>query len=549
LTHSFSSFDLHPSLVQTVAELGYTQPTPIQTALIPVMLGGHDVIGQAQTGTGKTAAFTLPLLNRLDVGTGRVQALVLVPTRELATQVASAVYNYGRALNVQVLPIFGGQSYGRQIKRLKRGVDVVVATPGRLLDLLNQNAVDLSSVQTVVLDEADEMLSMGFSEDLAAILDYTPSSRQTVCMSATLPRGVHKLASRYMRDPQSCEVGGSGPRTADAIEQRVYTVRGNDKTAALVRIVEAEEAEQALVFARTRASTVRIADQLAAQGYAAEAINGEMTQNARDAVLDKFRSGRLRILVGTDVAARGLDIDDLGLVVNYDLPRDPEVYVHRVGRTGRAGKSGLAVSFADPSQRRDVQRIESYTKQKMDAADLPTVEDVQARREERFAARLTEHLDGPTSGAERDQALVTALVAAGRDPMDVAAAAIALARAETEAPALDSVRDVDFSNRSHSKGSRNGRKDRGPRSQPSTSSHEDGMIRLALDAGKSRNVRPGQVVSALARTANVPGKAIGKISVQHRQTFVDVPQQYVDQVLAHDAGYRFGKHVVGVEIA
>jgi ATP-dependent RNA helicase DeaD len=549
LTHSFSSFDLHPALVQTVAELGYTQPTPIQTALIPVMLGGHDVIGQAQTGTGKTAAFTLPLLSRLDVGTGAVQALVLVPTRELATQVASAVYTYGRTLNVQVLPIFGGQAYSRQIKRLKRGVDVVVATPGRLLDLLNQNAVDLGSVQTVVLDEADEMLSMGFSEDLAAILERTPSERQTVCMSATLPSGIKRLASRYMRDPQSCEVGGSGARTADAIEQRVYTVRGHDKTAALVRLVEAEDAEQALVFARTRASTVRIADQLAAQGYAAEAINGEMTQNARDAVLDKFRSGRLQILVGTDVAARGLDIDDLGLVVNYDLPRDPEVYVHRVGRTGRAGKSGLAVSFAAPNQRRDVQRIEAYSKQKMTGADLPTVEDVQARREERFAARLAEHLDGPTSGDARDRALVTALVAAGRDPMDVAAAAIAFVRAETEAPALADVRDVDFSNRSHHKGSQNGRKDRGPRPQPSTSSHEDGMIRLALDAGKSRNVRPGQVVSALARTANVPGKAIGKISVQHRQTFVDVPQQYVDQVLAHDVGYRFGKHVVGVEIA
>jgi ATP-dependent RNA helicase DeaD len=546
LNHSFSQFDLHPTLIGTIDAIGYAEPTPIQTALIPVLLGGRDVIGQAQTGTGKTAAFTLPTLSTMTVGTGRVQTLVLVPTRELATQVASAVYTYGRDLGVQVLPIFGGQAYGRQIKRLKKGVDVVVATPGRLLDLLNQGAIDLGSVRTVVLDEADEMLSMGFSEDLAAILERTPSERQTVCMSATLPKGIRQLAGRYMRDPASCEVGGSGARTAADIEERVYTVHGRDKTAALARIIEAEGAEQALVFAKTRAGTNTLAHALTARGYAAESINGEMSQPARDAVLNKFRSGRLQILVGTDVAARGLDIDDLGLVVNYDLPRDPEVYVHRVGRTGRAGKSGLAVSLAAPSQRRDVQRIEAYTKGKMTVAALPTVEDVQRLRDERFAARLAERLDGATSGAEGDRTIVAALVAAGRDPMDVAAAALALARAETEAPALEPVREAGFTSRSHPR--HHDRRDRSPR-PPSTSSHEDGMVRLALDAGKSRNVRPGQVVSALARTANVPGKAIGKISVQHRQTFVDVPQQYVSQVLAQHDGYRFGKHVVGIEIA
>ena len=548
MNHSFSQFDLHPTLIGTIAEIGYAEPTPIQSDLIPVMLSGRDVIGQAQTGTGKTAAFTLPALSTMAIGTGAVQTLVLVPTRELATQVASAVYTYGRDLGAQVLPIFGGQSYSRQIKRLKRGVDVVVATPGRLLDLLNQGAIDLGSVQTVVLDEADEMLSMGFSEDLAAILERTPTERQTVCMSATLPKGIRQLASRYMRDPASCEVGGSGARTAAAIEERVYTVHGRDKTAALARIIEAEGIEQALVFARTRAGTNTLAHALTAQGYAAESLNGEMSQPARDAVLNKFRSGRLQILVGTDVAARGLDIDDLGLVVNYDLPRDPEVYVHRVGRTGRAGKSGLAVSFAAPNQRRDVQRIEAYTKQKMAVSTLPTIEDVQAMRDERFAARLTEYLDGPTSGDTRDRKLVADLVAAGRAPMDIAAAALALVRAKTEAPALDDVRNADFNTRSHGKSQHHDRRDRSPRA-PSTSSHEDGMVRLALDAGKSRNVRPGQVVSALARTANVPGKAIGKISVQHRQTFVDVPQQYVSQVLAQHDGYRFGKHVVGVEIA
>ena len=550
MTSSFSQFDLHPNVVQTVADLGYTDPTPIQSALIPVMLSGQDVIGQAQTGTGKTAAFALPTLSGIDVGTGRVQALVLVPTRELATQVASAVFTYGRTLGVQVLPIFGGQSYNRQINRLRKGVDVVVGTPGRLLDLIQQGALDLGGVQVVVLDEADEMLSMGFSEDLAAILEATPAERQTVCMSATLPHGVRKLAKQYMRDPQTCEVG-TKQKTAAAIEERYYTMHGGDKTAGLARLLEAEPVESALVFARTRAGTVTLANQLAARGYAAEAINGEMTQPAREAVLDKFRQGRLSILVGTDVAARGLDIDHISHVFNYDLPRDPEVYVHRVGRTGRAGKSGVAISLVTPGQRRELQKIEAYTKQRMTASTLPTAEQIAEQREQQFVERVKTQLD---SGAtERERKLVTALIAEGRDPMDVAAAALALVRADEKAPAPEAIAPADFQSHRNAapKGKRKEwkeRPDRAPRPVEPTS-HEDGMVRLAIDAGLSRNVRPSQVVSALARTANVPGKAIGKISVQHKQTFVDVPEQFVKQVLAQTEGYRFGKHVVAVELA
>ncbi len=548
MNNPFSQLGLHPTLVQTVADLGYTHPTPIQSALIPVLLGGRDVIGQAQTGTGKTAAFTLPMLSRFTAGTGAVQALVLVPTRELATQVAGAVYTYGRDLGVQVLPIFGGRSYTRQIKRLQRGIDVVVATPGRLLDLLNQGALDLAQVETVVLDEADEMLSMGFSEDLAAILEQTPSGRQTACMSATLPKGIRQLASRYLRTPEVCEVG-TGARTAEAIEQRVYTVKGRDKTAALARLLEAEPVESALVFARTRAGTVTLADALTTRGYAAEAINGEMSQSARDAVLAKFRSGRLALLVGTDVAARGLDIDHVSHVFNYDLPQDPEVYVHRVGRTGRAGKSGVAITLATPAQRREIRRIESYIKQRMAQAALPSVADLEALREARFLADLTAQLDGAT---DRERKLVTSLVAEGRDPMDVAAAALALVRTAQAAPTLEDVAEAPFdTHRDAGHGKRTSthdRRDRAPRSHH-PEAHEAGMVRLALDAGTSRNVRPGQVVSALARTAAVPGKAIGKISVQHRRTLVDVPEEFVPQVLAQTEGYRFGKHLVAVEIA
>jgi ATP-dependent RNA helicase DeaD len=542
---NFSELGLRAELVSTVAELGYESPTPIQAALIPEMLAGHDVIGQAQTGTGKTAAFALPTLHRLTPGLKAVQALVLVPTRELAVQVASAIFTYGKPLGARALPIYGGQPYGRQVDRLNKGVEVVVGTPGRLLDLIRQGHLDLSAVSTVVLDEADEMLSMGFAEDLEAILAATPVQRQTALLSATLPAGIRRLADQYLNDPRSCSVARS-ERTADAIEQRYYVVRPTDKVAALTRLLETEQITSALVFAHTRAATNDLGAALSERGFAAEVLNGEMSQGARTEVLHRFRKNRVQILVATDVAARGLDIDHVSHVFNFDVPRDPEVYVHRIGRTGRAGRSGIAIALITPGQRGLLSRIESYLKQTIAPARLPSREDIERLREEQFVEALTAQLSEAPS--TREQRVVTALLAAGHDPMEVAAAAVALARSgEAERP-IEPVEEVRFGRgprslqvREHEGPTREHRREhgRGP--------YEPGMARLSLNLGRSEGVQPSQVVSAIARHASIPGNVIGKIRIDEGRTLVDVPEEFAGKVLSQSGGYRFGKRLARIE--
>ncbi|WP_420457179.1 DEAD/DEAH box helicase [Rubrivirga sp.] len=536
---TFSDLPLRPELAATVAELGYDEPTPIQAGLIPVLLDGRDAIGQARTGTGKTAAFALPMLHKLAArdDRGTVRALVLAPTRELAVQVSSAVFTYGRALNVRTLPITGGQPYHKQTRRLRQGVDVVVATPGRLVDLLNQGLIDLSHVETVVLDEADEMLSMGFADDLETILQATPTTRQTALLSATLPARIRQIAGTYLDDPETIAVA-DGDRTAAAIEQRAYLVRGRDKLAALVRLIETDDVTSALAFVRTREATSRLAADLSELGYAAEPISGELSQGARTAVLSRFKNQRVRILVATDVAARGLDIDHVSHVFNVDLPVDSEAYVHRVGRTGRAGRDGTALSLVDPRERGLLHRVERYAKREIPFADLPTVEDVEAVRRERLAASVADALDAAT---DTDRKLVLDLVAAGEDPMRIAAAAFAVAReARAEAPVLP-IQPVH--DRRPSRGP-----SRGPSHSGDRNAREHGYVRLALDAGRDEGVLPGQVVSALARTADIPGKAIGKILIHDEQTLVDVPENLVDRVLAQSGDYRFGKRLAEIEV-
>ncbi|HRI56110.1 MAG TPA: DEAD/DEAH box helicase, partial [Anaerolineae bacterium] len=387
MTTDWTSLALQPQLVQAVTELGYAEPTAIQSAVIPLLLAGQDVIAQAQTGTGKTAAFALPIIQTLQGGHKQVQSLILAPTRELAIQVATAFHSYGHHSAISVLAVYGGQPYERQIRRLQRGVDVVVGTPGRLLDLMRQNALDLSAVRTVVLDEADEMLSMGFIEDIETILSETPETRQTALFSATLPAEIRRLAERYLRQPQSVRIGSSHV-TVDALAQRYYLVHEADKLAALSRLFEVEEISSALVFARTRAATGELASDLTARGFPAEALNGDMSQEAREQVMQRFRRGQCNVLVATDVAARGLDIDDLSHVINYDLPMDAEVYVHRVGRTGRAGKSGIALSLVTPQEQWRIRRIETFTRQPIERATLPTVEEIKQRREARLMGQL-----------------------------------------------------------------------------------------------------------------------------------------------------------------
>lgn len=555
----FSTLNLRPELVQAVAALGYEEATPIQQQVIPVLLNGKDVIGQAQTGTGKTAAFALPILNAHDADAEGIQSLILAPTRELAQQVAKAVTDYSRQMDVTVLAVYGGQAYDRQIRSLRRGVDIVVGTPGRLIDLMKRNVLDLSHVRTVVLDEADEMLSMGFVEDIETILQETPAERQTALFSATLPPEIRRLARSYMQDPQSVTVKQK-EMTVAAIEQRYHLVNERDKTAALTRLYEVEEITSALIFVRTRVSAGQLASELTVRGFPAEAIHGDLSQDARDHVLRRFRQNQVTVLVATDVAARGLDIDDITHVFNYDLPMDAETYVHRVGRTGRAGRSGTAVSLVTPNEQWRIQRVEKFIKQPITLTPLPTVEDVLAKRERQLINQMEIWLR--RGRYQRESELVTELIEAGHDPWQIAAAALKVARAEEKQRPIAEISEAKPTrdrggNRDRQRGGNKGgarhrgessnRMSRSPRSgKTSRHSHEEGMVRLTMSAGKRHGVRPNDVVGTIAYNANIPGKTIGAIHIQQEQTFVDVPEQFVQQVLANQESYRIREHIVSV---
>ena len=417
MANGFTPFNLHPTLVQAISELGFDEPTPIQSAVIPILLAGRDVIGQAQTGTGKTAAYGLPLLNNLTPGGGKVQSLILAPTRELALQVATAIEAYGRQLDISVLAVYGGQPYSRQIGRLRKGVDIVVGTPGRLLDLIQKHALDLSAVHTVILDEADEMLSMGFIEDIEAILSETPATRQTALFSATLPQPIRRLADRYLRDPQSATMQRE-QLTVEATEQRYYLVNGSDKVAALTRLFEVEEITSALIFVRTRLGSAELAGDMAAYGYPVEVLNGDMTQEARERVMASFRQRHTKVLVATDVAARGLDVEDISHVFNFDLPDDDEVYIHRIGRTGRAGKTGIAITFVTPSEQWRLRKIESLTKKKVTRCQLPSEQDIQTHRDEQLLHGMRIWLQHARYNKERE--LVGKLADEGYEPHEIA---------------------------------------------------------------------------------------------------------------------------------
>jgi len=545
MTTQFSDLNLRPQLLQAVSELGYTEPTPIQMGVIPAMLAGHDVVGQAQTGTGKTAAFALPILQNLNPDLKSIQALVLTPTRELAIQVAKAIHDYGQHQGVRVLAVYGGQPYGQQIYRLKKGIDVVVGTPGRMLDLMEQKNLDLSQLHTLVLDEADEMLSMGFIEDIESILKQTPETRQTALFSATLPPEIRRLADRYLREPQSITI--QRPQlTVAAIEQRYYLVNQSDKLAALTRLFEVEPITSALIFARTRAGTGELANELAVRGFPAEALNGDLSQDAREQVLNRFRNSQITVLVATDVAARGLDIDDISHVFNYDLPLDPEVYVHRIGRTGRAGKTGVAITLLTPQERWRLQQIERLTRQNITPATVPTAEAIQAHRAGELREKMNMWLR--RGRCTQEKVLVQEWMAEGYDVIDIAAAALKLVRAEEKqrpiAP-ISEVQEPQPRNRPSRQGARQGQSQgRGMNNR----SHEKGMVRLSLNAGKSHGLRPNDVVGAIASHANIPGSTIGAIHIQQEHTLLDIPEQFVSQVL-HKSGYRIRRQMITVERA
>ena len=557
MTTDFTSLNLRAEVVQAITELGYAEPTPIQASMIPLMLTGADVIGQAQTGTGKTAAFALPILHNFQPQR-HVQCLILAPTRELALQVSDSMTEYGKHLDVRVLAVYGGQPYGPQISKLTRGVDIVVGTPGRLLDLIERNALNIKHVRIVVLDEADEMLNMGFIDDVEKILGETPPERQTALFSATLPPRIRSLANRFMRDPQSVTIKRDS-FNALAIEQRYYLVHESDKTNALTRLFEIEPIKSALIFARTRAETSALANELVVRGIPAEAIHGDLDQNARERVLGRFRSNQLKVLVATDVAARGLDIDDISHVFNYHLPDDAEVYIHRIGRTGRAGKTGVAITLLAPREKRRLREVEALTKQTITKMELPSVGEIHRHRESQVVENLKIWLG--RGRYKRELEMVQELIEAGHDPLNIAAAAIKIARADEKQRPIAEVADVKTDmtrkpDRDFSRGARRdspGRRDmparaggskrraEGPARRGGDSSHEEGMVRLKLNKGKLNGIRPSDIVGTIAFHANIPGFSIGKIRIEEKHSFVDIPEELLDQVMQHNGNYRAGK--------
>lgn len=552
MTNEFSRLNLHPKLVQTAAELGYTTPTDIQSLVIPLMLAGEDIIAQSQTGSGKTAAFAFPILQDLIYSSrlGSVQALVLTPTRELAIQVADAITQYGRHLQFEVMAVYGGQHYGTSKRRIKNGVDVIVGTPGRLQDLMRQNMLDLSGVRTVILDEASEMLSMGFIEDIENILRETPPKRQTSLFSATMPKPIRRLADNYMNSPQSVTIKRK-QLTVATTEQRYYLVNEKDKLAALTRLFEVEEVGATLVFTRTRVGSSHLANELIQRGFPAEALNGDLAQDVRIRVLNRFRVGQIKVLVATDVAARGLDIDDISHVFNFDLPSDPEAYVHRIGRTGRAGKAGIAISLVTPGEKRSLNRIETYTKQQVSQAELPTEKDIHERREKLLIEKMAVWLE--RDRFKREQEIVEELVAAGHDPIKVAATALKMAQVEEKQRPIEKIGAVRLKRpkskyQSRKPAPRNGRgknhrKQEQRRSNgKSDGSHEVGMVRLSLGRGRLHGISPSEVVGAIASRADIPGYVIGKILIRDQHTLVDVPEEYVSRVLGQTGSYHLRKH-------
>jgi len=537
---AFAALGLGPKLLKTLTELGYEEPTPIQREAIPHLLEGRDLMGLAATGTGKTAAFALPLLQLIETGTKIPSALILVPTRELAVQVAQAVHRYGKEMAVEVLPIYGGQSFQQQLKVLKRGVDVVVATPGRALDHIRRGTLKLSDLKVLILDEADEMLDMGFAEDLEAILAEVPVRRQTLLFSATLGARIETIASKHLQDPVHVRIAGEedGDGEVPLVRQTAYLVRRPHKLAALGRILDLESPEAALVFCRTRNEVDELVEALNGRGYRAEAMHGGMSQEERDRVMKKLRGGKVDLLVATDVAARGLDIAHLTHVVNYDVPSAPKQYVHRIGRVGRAGREGIAITLAEPREHVQLRNIERLTKQKITVASIPTVADLQTRRLELTRASVRESII--EGGLDRFRVVVEAL----SDEFDLFDIALGAVRMGHEATITGSEGDeeeipVERPFREKTRGeSRPAAKGQKARSKMSAGTQ------LFIGMGRSAGIRPKDLVGAITGEAGVASYQIGSIQITERFSLVEVADEVADQVLrALRAGTIRGKKV------
>ena len=534
---TFKDLNLPSALLQAIEKVGYEKPSPIQAKSIPLILEGHDLIGQAQTGTGKTGAFALPMLANIDPDEAFTQLLVLAPTRELAIQVAEAFQVYASfSKKIRVLPVYGGQSYDNQIRQLKRGVQVVVGTPGRIIDHIKRKTLKLDQLRFLVLDEADEMLRMGFIDDVELILSHAPEKRQTALFSATMPSQIRKIAQKYLSNPQTVKIE-SKVSTASTIRQRYVQVAGHHKLEALTRIFEVEEFDGVIVFVRTKTATVELADKLAARGYDVEALNGDIAQAARERTVDKLKQGKIDILVATDVVARGLDVERVSHVINFDVPHDTESYVHRIGRTGRAGRTGDAILFISHREKRMLFAIEKATNQAIEAMEIPSISQLNESRLGRFKTSVLEALSDDT--IESYMPVIEDILKESEASPEMVMAALAKV-AQGDEPLLLNEKDrpdvhakPSFKDRSErsERGDRGGRERSGgreggrerkparPRGKP-----DQGMKRYRIDVGYVHGAKPGNIVGAIANEADLSSKNIGAIDINENFTLVDLPE-------------------------
>ena len=522
---NFNSFGLSDALLKVLEEVGYEVPTAIQEQCITHLLNGHDVIGQAQTGTGKTAAFALPLIDRIDLNNNQVQLLVLVPTRELAIQVSEAIQTYARHLKgFHVLPIYGGQSYDVQLRPLKRGVHAVVGTPGRVMDHLKRGTLKLNSLKALVLDEADEMLKMGFIDDVKWVMEKLPKERQIALFSATIPDVIRRVAEKFLNSPKVVKVK-TKTATAQTISQRYWLVGGVHKLDALTRILEVESFDALLIFVRTKTATIDLAEKLSARGFTAEAINGDIAQNQRERIITQLKNGKIDILIATDVAARGLDVDRISHVVNYDIPQDPESYVHRIGRTGRAGREGKAILFVAPRERRMLKTIEKITRQPIDPMQLPSAKIINEQRVNNFKQRITDTLDN------QELSIFEELILDYQKKHEIdafkIASALALMAQGTE-PLLLNEKEINQTSF-----------DEKNKNKISVSIHADTlkdhpkilMRRYKVAVGHKDKIKPGNVLGAIANEAEISSEFIGAIQIFQDFTTVDLPDEMTKETL------------------
>ncbi|WP_250656324.1 DEAD/DEAH box helicase [Alkalimarinus coralli] len=527
----FDQLELAEPILKAVKEAGYEVPSPIQAESIPHLVNGHDLLGQAQTGTGKTAAFALPLLSRIDFSKKVPQLLVLAPTRELAIQVAEAFQTYARYLKgFHVLPIYGGSSYDGQLRQLKRGVHVVVGTPGRVMDHMRRGTLKLDNLSALVLDEADEMLRMGFIDDVEWILEQTPEERQIALFSATMPSQIKKVTERYLKNPKHVKIEVK-TSTADTIRQRYWQVSGLHKMDALTRILEVEPFDGMIIFVRTKTATVELAEKLEARGYSAAALNGDISQAVRERTVSKLKSKKIDILIATDVAARGLDVERISHVVNYDIPYDTEAYVHRIGRTGRAGRTGDAILFVSPREKRMLFSIEKATKQKIEKMTLPTTEDVNDQRVSKFKQKITDTL--ANEGLDFFQTLLEQYQMEHDVPaIEVAAALAKLVQGDE--PLL--LKPQPERRERPDRGERGSRSDRSRRpgerkAKPLKDNPDVDMERYRIDVGYDHGVKPGNIVGAIANEANLDANYIGHIQIFDSFSTVDLPSGMPKQTM------------------